>query len=76
MTALPGPWQDAVGAIRAGLHHDNLAVREGCCRLLDHLVDTGSMSELIAMADDPDAGVRTAARPGNGTALNAHCHHC
>ena len=33
----------------------------GCCRLLDHLVDTGSTSQLIAMADDPDALVRIAA---------------
>lgn len=53
--------KDAVGAIRAGLHHENPAVREGCCRLLDHLVDTGSMRQLIAMADDPDAQVRIAA---------------
>src|SRR5215469_13226890 len=52
---------DAVGAIRAGLHHENPAVREGCCRLLDHLVDTDSMGQLIAMADDPDAQVRIAA---------------
>jgi hypothetical protein len=35
--------QDATGAIRAGLHHEDPAVREGCCRLLDHLVDTDSM---------------------------------
>ena len=53
--------EDAVGAIRAGLQHENPAVREGCCRLLDHLVDTGSTSQLIAMADDPDARVRIAA---------------
>jgi HEAT repeat protein len=53
--------QGAVGAIRAGLKHENPAVREGCCRLLDHLVDTDSMSQLITMADDPDARVRTAA---------------
>lgn len=53
--------EDAVGVIRAGLHHENPAVREGCCRLLDHLVDTDSMSQLIAMADDPDAQVRIAA---------------
>ena len=53
--------QDAVDAIRAGLDHQSPAVREGCCRLLDHLVDTGSMGQLIAMADDPDARVRTAA---------------
>lgn len=52
--------QDALGAIRAGLDHENPAVREGCCRLLDHLVDTDSMNQLIAMADDPDARVRIA----------------
>ncbi|MBD0672933.1 HEAT repeat domain-containing protein [Streptomyces sp. CBMA156] len=51
----------AVGAIRAGLSHENAGVREGCCRLLDHLVDTESMGRLITMADDPDARVRTAA---------------
>ncbi|WP_380282037.1 HEAT repeat domain-containing protein [Kitasatospora purpeofusca] len=53
--------EDALGAIRAGLSHEAAAVREGCCRLLDHLVDTDSMGRLIAMADDPDAQVRTAA---------------
>jgi hypothetical protein len=53
--------KDAVDAIRAGLQHENPAIREGCCRLLDHLVDTGSMSQLITMADDPDARVRIAA---------------
>ncbi|HZP54137.1 HEAT repeat domain-containing protein [Actinocrinis sp.] len=52
---------DALGAIRAGLRHETPAVREGCCRLLDHLVDTESMGELIAMADDPDVKVRIAA---------------
>jgi HEAT repeat protein len=51
----------ALDAIRAGLHHMDAAVREGCCRLLDHLVDLDSMDELIAMADDPDPGVRVAA---------------
>jgi hypothetical protein len=50
-----------VGAIRAGLRHENPAIREGCCRLLDHLVDTDSMAQLICMADDPDARVRAAA---------------
>ena len=53
--------QDALGAIRAGLRHADPAVREGCCRLLDHLVDAESMDELIAMADDTDARVRVAA---------------
>ncbi|MER5638058.1 HEAT repeat domain-containing protein [Kitasatospora sp. NPDC002227] len=52
---------DALGAIRAGLADGRAAVREGCCRLLDHLVDTDSMDLLIAMAEDPDATVRTAA---------------
>jgi HEAT repeat protein len=52
---------EALEAIRSGLGHENPAVREGCCRLLDHLVDTDSMDELIAMADDPDAKVRIAA---------------
>ena len=51
----------AVSAIRAGLRDENPAVREGCCRLLDHLVDTESMDELVLMADDPDARVRIAA---------------
>src|ERR1700761_2567751 len=49
----------AAEAIRSGLKHDRPAVREGCCRLLDHLVDTDSMGQLIAMSDDPDARVRT-----------------
>lgn len=53
--------QNALSAIRAGLRDENPAVREGCCRLLDHLVDIESMEELIAMADDPDARVRIAA---------------
>jgi len=51
----------AVGAIRSGLHHENPAIRAGCCRLLDHLVDTDSMGQLIAMVGDPDARVRIAA---------------
>ncbi|WP_416967341.1 HEAT repeat domain-containing protein [Streptomyces sp. 4F14] len=51
----------ALGAIRAGLRDANAGVREGCCRLLDHLVDVDSMGDLIGMADDPDARVRVAA---------------
>ncbi|MFE9423143.1 HEAT repeat domain-containing protein [Kitasatospora sp. NPDC006697] len=51
----------ALEAIRAGLGDERAAVREGCCRLLDHLVDAGSMDRLITMADDPDPGVRIAA---------------
>jgi hypothetical protein len=60
--------KDATGAIRAGLHHQNPAVREGCCRLLDHLVDTDSMSQLIAMTDDPG-------RPEEGSLVHARRHH-
>ena len=52
--------ENAVTAIRGGLQHEIPAVREGCCRLLDHLVDSESMDQLIAMADDPDAKVRIA----------------
>jgi HEAT repeat protein len=52
---------EALKAIRAGLGHENAAVREGCCRLLDHLVDTDSMDLLVAMVDDPDAKVRISA---------------
>jgi hypothetical protein len=52
---------EALDAIRAGLHSGDAAVREGCCRLLDHLVDLDSMDALVAMADDPDPGVRIAA---------------
>jgi HEAT repeat protein len=58
---LLGRGKAAADAIRGGLHHGDPAVREGCCRLLDHLVDTDSVSQLIAMADDPDAHVRIAA---------------
>jgi len=81
--------QDATGAIRAGLQHQDPAVREGCCRLLDHLVDTDSMGQLIALADDPDARVRTAAfhalacdrckggtcAPGSGQVLGPALRH-
>ncbi|MGW6403591.1 hypothetical protein [Streptomyces sp. NPDC055134] len=42
--------KDALDAVRAGLHDENPAVREGCCSLLDHLVDTDSMGELRASA--------------------------
>ncbi|MFF2076012.1 HEAT repeat domain-containing protein [Kitasatospora sp. NPDC058162] len=52
---------EALDAIRAGLGDERPAVREGCCKLLDHLVDTESMGRLVTMADDPDAEVRIAA---------------
>ncbi|MHC5906716.1 hypothetical protein ACVNF4_22845 [Streptomyces sp. S6] len=49
----------ALAAIRAGLKSGDAGVREGCCRLLDHLVDVESMEELTGMADDPDATRRS-----------------
>ncbi|MET8634761.1 HEAT repeat domain-containing protein [Streptomyces sp. NPDC004096] len=52
---------DAVRAVRAGLYDEDPAVREGCCRLLDHLVDIESMDALVTMVDDPDPRVRIAA---------------
>ncbi|MGG2465036.1 HEAT repeat domain-containing protein [Streptomyces sp. RGM 3693] len=52
---------NAVVAVRAGLHHEDPAVREGCCRLLDHLVDPESMDQLIGMTGDPDPHVRAMA---------------
>ncbi|MEU9076865.1 HEAT repeat domain-containing protein [Kitasatospora sp. NPDC048538] len=53
--------EGVIAAVRAGLSHPDAAVREGCCRLLDHLVDIESMPALITMADDSDARVRVAA---------------
>ncbi|AUG75194.1 hypothetical protein CFP65_0213 [Kitasatospora sp. MMS16-BH015] len=79
----------ALTAIRAGLAHELPAVREGCCRLLDHLVDTESMDLLLGMTEDPDARVRVAAfhalacdrckddacAPGADRVLPAALHH-
>ena len=50
-------WAASAGVARAGKR----GPQWGCCRLLDHLVDTDSMAQLISMADDPDPRVRTAA---------------
>jgi HEAT repeat protein len=49
---------DALPAVRRGLASDDRAVRVGCTRVLDHLVDEESWPELIALLDDPDAEVR------------------
>ena len=49
---------DALPAVRRGLASDDHAVRLGCTRVLDHLVDEESWPELIAMLDDDDAETR------------------
>jgi hypothetical protein len=51
----------AMSAIRRGLHHDDAAVREHCCRLLDHLLVQETFGEMVAMLEDVDARVRSAA---------------
>jgi HEAT repeat protein len=56
---LSGP--PALDAVRAGLAHDEAVVRVGCTRVLDHLVDDASWSDLLAMLDDEDAEVRWSA---------------
>ena len=55
--------QEAVPAIRAGLRHPDPAVREQCCKLLDHLLVEDAVGEMIAMLDDPVPAVRVAAVP-------------
>ncbi|MEU9958765.1 HEAT repeat domain-containing protein [Streptomyces sp. NPDC050982] len=51
----------AVPAVRRGLAHTEALVREQCCRLLDHLLVTEALDDLIAMLDDPSPQVRVAA---------------
>lgn len=53
--------QSAVAAIRVGLRHEDAAVRQHCCGLLDHLVVEDALPDLLAMLGDEDAGVRLAA---------------
>jgi len=56
---LSGP--PALDAVRAGLAHDDPAVRVGCTRVLDHLVDEASWDDLLTMLDDDDEEVRVSA---------------
>lgn len=51
----------ALDAVRAGLAHDDAAVRRGCTDVLDHLVDDASLDDLVAMVTDDDAEVRVRA---------------
>ena len=48
----------AVPAIRRGLDHPKPIVRRACVNLLDHLVDEGSVADLVAALDDPDPDVK------------------
>jgi len=56
---LSGP--AALDAVRAGLAHDDPAVRRGCTDVLDHLVDDDALEDLVAMVTDDDAEVRVRA---------------
>lgn len=47
----------AVPALRAGMHHDDPAVRLACAGLLDRLADDASVEDLVAALDDPDVAV-------------------
>jgi HEAT repeat protein len=51
----------ATEAARAGLAHPDERVREHCCRILDHLMDTASIPLLIGALADPCERVRIAA---------------
>jgi HEAT repeat protein len=53
---LSGP--PALPAVRRGLLSEDDAIRVGCTKVLDHLVDEDSWPELIAMIDDDNPEVR------------------
>ena len=48
----------AAEAARHGLSHPDARVREQCCKVLDHLMDTDSIPLLIEALVDPAAPVR------------------
>jgi len=76
---------EAAGPARAGLQHENPRVRMQCCRVLDHVMDPGSIPALMTALDDQDEEVRVQAlhalacdrckdgscRPAAGTVLPA-----
>jgi HEAT repeat protein len=47
----------AVPALRRGLRHENAIVRRLCVNLLDRLVDTESLADLVSALDDADPAV-------------------
>ena len=48
----------ALEAVRAGLRHDNPAVRIGCCKFLDHHMDDAALPALIENLSHPEPQVR------------------
>ena len=49
---------EAIPALRKGLCHENLNVRIGCCRVLDHFFDESSLPELVSNLENDDPEVR------------------
>jgi len=48
----------AVPAVKRGLSHPNPRVREACCIVLDHHLESDCIPDLMANLDHDDAGVR------------------
>ena len=55
---LLGSGSEATEAARRGLSHPDARVRQHCCKLLDHLMDAGSIPALIEALADPSPPVR------------------
>lgn len=51
----------ALPALRRGLRHPKAIVRQQCVRILDQLVDEGSVADVVLALDDDDPGVRARA---------------
>lgn len=50
-----------VPAALTGLHHESAAVRNYCCKLLDHFLVSEALSDLLGMLHDADPLVRQSA---------------
>ena len=48
--------------VRAGLSHPNASVRRHCCEYFDHFLVEEAYEDLLRCVNDPDKGVRWAAR--------------
>ena len=55
---LIGLGADAAGPARDGLAHESPRVRMLCCKVLDHVMDSGSIPALVAALADPAQDVR------------------
>ena len=55
---LIGLGADAAGPARDGLAHESPRVRMLCCKVLDHVMDSGSIPALVAALADPVDDVR------------------